>query len=696
MEDSYDTDSSSVTNSINGTWSHYAQDGVDVDMGTDAIPVTFIGEVGDDPGHVMLVSNSNSNAGTPSTVGATCAASQDRPQGRETPPRDTDTSLGVQGGKATRMVPSVASLATKLAMADPGVKEPGSMRSSTPGEGTQALRRVEGTETTGPDSIPGAPSWCQRGHTVAGSYGLKHGLTTYKIVPPRAEARCYDRGASLSVGAIEIDELGNLVNPQGGSSRAAFAPSPPGVDTETQPLGKVKEFWRRGSTEKPPGQPTGHSAARGTPTATTAATTATPTPVLAKLPQPSPAPVVSAVPQARGRPLSAAAGQKGPAVSTAEVPFLRPHRRTSSQHVASAIARRIGSVPAPASAARPHSDMEKGPEVRCPEPPTQTLAARGDAAPGRDSEPQSGSTWQMGTRGPGSVRPSRAAGSPQRMPLVGGEDGPAPVHREPCSPPSRTSWREPRSTSQSCGPWEKPVSHALRASMASDPARTLDGAHPVPAHVSRALAPSGTLANGSGWGPEPPHCHIVLETVASPSTAPEAMSEPEGSFPSSIFGPKKKFRPVVQRPVPKDTCLHSALMEAIHAAGGKDGLRKAAEPPAERGSRTLSYAEADSERSALLAAIRGHSGSRGLRKVSSSASAELRGYQDSVLPEAPLPLPAPQASPAPRAAPGLGPGPLGDTADARQALLDAIRSGSGAARLRKKLEWHLPRTDERS
>ena len=31
---------------------------------------------------------------------------------------------------------------------------------------------------------------------------------------------------------------------------------------------------------------------------------------------------------------------------------------------------------------------------------------------------------------------------------------------------------------------------------------------------------------------------------------------------------------MVQRPAPKDTSLHSALMAAIHSAGGKDRLRK--------------------------------------------------------------------------------------------------------------------------
>ncbi|ETE69992.1 Protein cordon-bleu, partial [Ophiophagus hannah] len=42
----------------------------------------------------------------------------------------------------------------------------------------------------------------------------------------------------------------------------------------------------------------------------------------------------------------------------------------------------------------------------------------------------------------------------------------------------------------------------------------------------------------------------------------------------NIFGPKKKFKSVTQKPLPKDTSLHNALMEAIQNAGGKDKLRK--------------------------------------------------------------------------------------------------------------------------
>lgn len=42
----------------------------------------------------------------------------------------------------------------------------------------------------------------------------------------------------------------------------------------------------------------------------------------------------------------------------------------------------------------------------------------------------------------------------------------------------------------------------------------------------------------------------------------------------TVFGPIKKFRPVICRSVEKETSLHSSLMEAIQTGGGKDRLKK--------------------------------------------------------------------------------------------------------------------------
>lgn len=351
----------------------------------------------------------------------------------------------------------------------------------------------------------------------------------------------------------------------------------------------------------------------------------------------------------------------------------------------------MGSTPTLANTARPHNVAEKGPVAGHPASPGQPLPTQGALARSWDTEPWGLDTQQPRTYSPSSAQSGRVASSLQRTPPARDKDHTAAVHGASCSLASRAPLREPTSVRWSCGPQEKPSACDPKAILAPNAARTTDRTYPVPTHPADVLKPSRALTNGSTWDPEPPRCpqvssthsHVVLETEDKPHASPEAVGEVDGSFPASIFGPKKKFRPVVQRPVPKDICLHSTLMEAIQAAGGKDGLRKTAEPSVERGPRTLSYTEADSERSALLAAIRGHSGTRSLRKVSSSASVELRGCQNTAPPKVLQPPPAPNAPPAPTVAPGFSTGPLGDTVDARQALLDAIRSGSGAARLRK-------------
>ncbi|XP_033621174.1 protein cordon-bleu [Fukomys damarensis] len=455
MEDSYDTDSSSATGSLTSVWGHRVRD---------TVPVTFIGEVSDDPLDWGLSSNRNNNAGS-SDMGSVAHRGPCLPKGESAGPAGgrwspPDVGPGAQVGSQPGATPKAAKLPARA----PGLTEPGPHLPPT--ERTEAPPRVE------QGSDPGPQSWSRLGQPAAGSLGRKPGLTTYRIVPARPETRCYDRGAALSTGGLEIDELGNLVSARGAcAAHSPASPTSPGVDAQTQPLGKVKEFWRRGENEMARSPPAGLPAAGGTPT------------------------------------------------------------------------------------------------------------------------------------------------------------------------------------------------------------------------LAHAPTPGGLLATGPTWAAtrEPPSCPQVPTAhshVPQPGQA-QAVREADGSTPPSLFGPKKKFRPVVQKPAPKDTSLHSALMEAIHTAGSKDKLRKTAEPPEERRSLTPSYTEADSARSALLAAIRGHSGARSLRKVLSSASEELRGCPDIVPPQAPRPPLAPQAPSAPMTAPGLSSRPLGNAVDAQQALLDAIRSGSGAARLRK-------------
>ncbi|XP_069586432.1 protein cordon-bleu isoform X1 [Ranitomeya imitator] len=189
--------------------------------------------------------------------------------------------------------------------------------------------------------------------------------------------------------------------------------------------------------------------------------------------------------------------------------------------------------------------------------------------------------------------------------------------------------------------------------------------------------------------PEIEEKHEVDNDVI-PSTV---IDEPDNPSDSNIFGPKARFRPIVQKPMQKDTSVHSALMGAIQSGEGKEKLRKIQNSPTDGDERK--FAEPENERSALLSAIRAHNGISRLKKVSSTASDELQtlrsietlqnndfvGMNTSIPPPPCSPPPPPPSllnttakSPATS---------LNSSVDAREELLAAIRSGAGASRLKK-------------
>nr|XP_020145529.1 protein cordon-bleu isoform X4 [Microcebus murinus] len=736
VEESYGTDSSSVSSSAPGTSRRCTPDSAIPKSDVDAIPVTFIGEVSDDPVDPASFSNRNNNAGSfgsEDVAGRTAfpaplqAELGQRPTTRGEAPARHAPARGVRSGvlaasssthevgDSVAAAPRVTSCASNLHADGPHAKEKDETRGCAHGEKARAGEKANEKEGRDGDAVA-APPWHQRGQNPGGSYGLRHGLTTYKIVPPKSEMRCYDRNVSLSTGAIKIDELGNLVSPHASGSRAgALAPSLP--EAEAQPVGKVEAFWRRSAVER-------HPASRA---AAEPAGAQRPESGLRAEPSPASPPPQPAHPQdgsllGGGRsqpPAGVTCRVRAPAARATEASFLKPHRRTSSQYVASAIAKRIGPPRAPGGAAGQHGPAGKAPT---PAPPGQPLPVEDGAAPslcsgtqGRTDGAQPPCVTLPGSHGEDSAVGARPRGEVSgSCGKLSAQDCPAGVHKSSSFPPVQSSPRDHVSVGQSCGFRGK--QHSTRnqgPSSASAPSCTLDRTGPPPPHLADARSPAAALVNGSAWAPaggKPPHApggsgssgRVILETGEKPSVSSTDEHETDSTLPSSIFGPKKKFRPVVQRPVPKDTSLHSALMEAIHSAGGKDKLRKTADHALEGGPKRPPCTEAESERSALLAGIRGHGGAGSLKKVSSFASEELRSIRDAMpsargsegpqqqdlgLPPPPAvpppPPPASQALSTSRTASRLSSGTLGDPADARQALMDAIRSGTGAARLRK-------------
>ncbi|CAM4697753.1 unnamed protein product [Leuciscus chuanchicus] len=180
----------------------------------------------------------------------------------------------------------------------------------------------------------------------------------------------------------------------------------------------------------------------------------------------------------------------------------------------------------------------------------------------------------------------------------------------------------------------------------------------------------------------------------------EIPSEPDMG---NIFGPVKKFKPVIFKSVQKETSIHSSLMESIQSGEGIERLKKVSDISTSCTVKKPSYNDAENERSALFSAIRASSNSARLKKIKSGAAKELeqlrkveedRKVQRDVIsppPTSPLafvppPPPAFSPPPPPPSAPAKPPLVLpagGNPEAAREALLDAIRSGSGAQRLRK-------------
>ncbi|XP_045682868.1 protein cordon-bleu isoform X5 [Phyllostomus hastatus] len=745
-EENYETDTSSLAGSVDGTSGRGTQD-----TDPDAIPVTFIGEV-DDPVESGLFSNRNNNAGSfdrgraaggpahlpPAPGGPQEQRGQQRVggSGAAAPPRDAGRdarAAWADTGRDTHPVKAEPWVTSQLRQRAPSAQETGGEPGSALGGGARTTEAVSTPPRKEKDSdeekdISVPPSWCQRGQNPGGSFGFKYGLTTYKIVPPKSERRCYDRGVSLSTGAIKIDELGNLVSPHVNGGRTVALPSP-ALEKGAQPLGGVQALLRRaGSLERRSGRPLG-SPARGPPTPTAPAEAphqdggggAEPSPPDHTAPSPPQPPAHQGdgrpLPEGPSRPPSTATCPvKVPAAHTTQVPFLKPQRRTSSQYVASAIAKRMGTPRAHADSARRHDDAEKtrgdgGLELRGWPRATEGDTPRGPCPEphGREGEARSPCSHQPDTNGEASAggQVGSPPGKPSPPDCAAGTRGGARV------PLVTAAQRDRDSAGPSRGPGGTQGAGVPRTGSAPDPRRTPDGPERPLSGSGGAQAPGGPLVNGSGWVPshgEPPHApgtagpdrHAALQQGERPDVPCTDIEDPDSTPPPSIFGPKKKFRPVVQRPAPKDTSLHSALMEAIHAAGGKERLRKTVEPGAEGGPKKPSYVEAESEHSALLAAIRGHRGACSLRKVASCASEELRSFREAASsasgseasrledlasrPPPTLPPPPPPAAPAPlasRTATRSSSSPLSSPGDARQALMDAIRSGTGAARLRK-------------
>ncbi|XP_009882095.1 PREDICTED: protein cordon-bleu [Charadrius vociferus] len=594
------------------------------------------------------------------------------------------------------------------------------------------------------EEVPSTPTWCHRAQNSGTNYEPRIGLTTFKVVPPKPEVKQFDRGVSLSSGAIKIDELGNLIGPNTGVSK--HIPGTSTDESEEVRLGKVKAFWRSSSMEKQSDDSAEHLPKKSAVTTNSKPFTikSEQKPLCLEAPKPvAPQSVTTQVAERQSEnertkpPLPVTQSQVTPLVAPTinkdklELPFVRPHRRTSSQYVASAIARHINVTTFKSDsmeylekdedkqgAGEVKTEAEVSPKrciivakyspVETESPETrETLSSIFTCSQKASHRFSSGDNSGMenkavNIRAPNQATPLSFYKKNASVPFTKSSSKDNNSAEDDHSLNSKQSLTEKKMLlfEQKC----ETLSPTNSASSLKSP--DLQG---VPSYSSSSLrVTKWPPANGvqvSSLKASPELNGAAANTESEQEEKPDesdinAISELDVNVQTNIFGPKKKFKPVIQKPVPKDTSLHSALMEAIQTGGGKEKLRKVSNSALNGNHRKPSYAEPENERSALLAAIRGHSGTSKLKKISSLASEELQSFRNAELslqkaedpqeeqlciPPAPAqpPPPPPPPTQLSAAAPKSSATATGNPGDARQALMEAIRSGAGAAKLKK-------------
>uniref|UniRef100_A0A672LNS9 Protein cordon-bleu-like n=2 Tax=Sinocyclocheilus grahami TaxID=75366 RepID=A0A672LNS9_SINGR len=513
----------------------------------------------------------------------------------------------------------------------------------------------------------------------------RFGMKTFTVIPPKPTVSQTKPTGSLVIGAIKIDEQGNMVA-QRQISTGPKKNSNPSVEasTETSPLDKAKAFW---STAEKQDQ----------------STTINQGPIInnrdTDVFKPS---IVSGVSKLsvetppeeihkefiilERKPISVVASKPSfpePAENpslTAErrdFSFLIPSRRTSSQYLASAIAKN-NSIP------NTKTDIKQAPSesiVGVQKPVNQQF----------NSE----------VRLTNIHKPATAFKPPENsVPSFG--------HPKHLQSYYLSHVAEKPASSERISSVEKGTLHG------EDRTKSLDS-HPLnnqiqpSTHMSAHIKPmesSSEEATSINKFPDTSARQTPTDTTRPPLTKkPELHKSEIPSEPNQgkLFGQVKKFKPVIFKPVQKETSIHSSLMEAIQSGEGIERLRKVSDLSTKSTVRELSNNDADNEHSALLSALRAPSNSARLKKTISGAAKELeqlRKLEEDRNVQRDDISPPPTSSPAfvPPPPPAFGPPPPpplapfkpplvlpagGNPEAAREALLEAIRSGSGAQRLRK-------------
>ncbi|KAM9489467.1 protein cordon-bleu isoform 3-T3 [Clarias gariepinus] len=524
----------------------------------------------------------------------------------------------------------------------------------------------------------------------------KFGLKTFTIVPakPAGSQNQVKSVGSLRMGAIKIDELGNMVTQREVQDTSDLLDET-GDDRDSPLLDKAKAFWSSARKEDP-----SPSAYKRASVKTEEVVTPKPLPVAAVSQHPEKSSITEPSKQVNGPSTNlASAVMKKLAVSDPaenmffteqrkNLTFLKPSKRTSSHYVASAITRYTG------ISSSKVDGVQELPESMCAgQKQVTSQAFKNDLKPVQAVSNRKASDASVNS-----------------VPFL-----PAANPYQSYTPEKQEISREPQIIGTNVS-----STKALNSSRVnSEPQRQ--------AGISTRSEPTLSSSKENMSVKKNPGNSLPMNSTVN-TLRPAVAKKPElhslGIQPSP-FGPVKKFKPVVLKSVEKETSLHSSLMEAIQSGGGVDRLRKVSDSSRTSMLKKPSYVKPENEHSALLSAIRADSNSTRLKKTNSSAAAELEQFRKTeenrsgqrhtsppgppafMPPQPPPILTPPQPTFTPPPPPTFAPPPPaftpppppppptssakrtvvlpagGNPESAREALLEAIRSGAGAERLRK-------------
>ncbi|XP_067426088.1 protein cordon-bleu-like [Emydura macquarii macquarii] len=594
------------------------------------------------------------------------------------------------------------------------------------------------------EDILSPPMWGHHVPSSIASYEPKVGLTTFKVVPPKPEIKCFDRGISFSTGAIKIDDLGNLVSPNAGKKNTSDISS---SEIEELLIGRVKAFWRSNSTEKKYDKSIEHNSNKSISTMSSKPSHSKSVNKSLSLTDPKPIPSQPVTSNEAERyfelerikpPVPATQSQVKTSASPTinkdktDFPFLKPYRRTSSHYVASAIAKRLDPLTFKTDLIEKHDKEENNHEEKLiktgmePLPKRCIIMAKNSPVEIKPAETRdSYSNIFTSSHKASNSRLTLGDNSAVENKAVNikslNQTTPVGFYNRSVSVPLT------KSSSKDNNKAEGDHRFNIKQSIVDKNTHPLPNQKCEKDHTNSSSSftspdlPTPTTSSSSflkptKWRPvnniqcnslkalselniTPVNNHVVSQREEKPDILLiSGINTSDVTVQPNIFGPKKKFKPVVQKPAPKDMSLHSTLMEAIQT-GGKEKLRKTSDNMINGSQKKPTYAEPENERSALLAAIRSHSGTSRLKKISSSASEELQSFRNAELslqnkedsqaeqlwipPPPVLPPPPPPPSHKSMTAPKFPVTATSNPEDARQALMEAIRSGTGAARLKK-------------